>query len=171
MSERAEFVVKGRALLAKPYRYQASGLDDIFLLNGVSETDTPYGPMVHIHNVHGLQRAIGLHIAEKADPLTGAEFRYLRRQLELTQSDLAKRMRITDQTIANYEKGKTKLGSADPFMRALYLVHILPEQARVGILKPMIEESTATSRRRLPDVARASIVEGWSEARQRARAA
>jgi hypothetical protein len=50
-------------------------------------------------------------------------------------------------------------------------VHILPEQARVGILKPMIEESTATSRRRLPDVARASIVEGWSEARQRARAA
>jgi putative transcriptional regulator len=171
MSERAEFFIKERDLLAEPYQFQASGLNDIFLLNGVSETDTPYGPMVHIHNVHGLQRAIGLHIAEKPQLMTGAEFRFLRRQIELTQSDLAKRMCITDQTIANYEKGKTKLGSADPFMRALYLVHILPEQTRVGILKPMIEESAAMSRKRLPDVARISIVEGWSEAQQRAHAA
>jgi hypothetical protein len=50
MSERAEFFLKGQGqeLPAEPYRYRASGLDDIYLLNGVPVEETPYGPMVTI---------------------------------------------------------------------------------------------------------------------------
>jgi DNA-binding transcriptional regulator YiaG len=162
MSERVEFFIEGKDLLATPYRYEAAGLDGIFLLNGVTTTDTAYGPMIHIENIHGLHRAIGLHIAEKPEPMTGPEFRFLRKQLELTQSALAKQMRVTDQTVANYEKGKTSLGSADAFMRALYLVHILPEQTRVAVLKPMIETAAAVGKK-LSDLQRRKIVEGWSE--------
>jgi DNA-binding transcriptional regulator YiaG len=162
MSERVEFFIEGKDLLATPYHYEASGLDGIFLLNGVTTTDTGYGPMIHIENIHGLHRAIGLHIAEKPEPTTGSECRFLRKQLELTQSALAEKMRVTDQTVANYEKGNTKLGSADAFIRALYLVHILPEQTRVEVLKPMIETNAAAGKK-LPDVPRRKIVEGWSE--------
>ena len=46
--------------LLKPYHYVASGLPNIYLLNGVSHDDTPYGEMVTIKNLNGLHRAIGL---------------------------------------------------------------------------------------------------------------
>jgi DNA-binding transcriptional regulator YiaG len=122
MSERAEFFFKGQGQLAEPYHYRASGLDDIYLLNGVVIEETPYGPMVTIKNLNGLHHAIGLHIVEKAEPMTGAEFRFLRKQLGLTQAQLGKRLRVSDQTIANYEKGHTGLGPADPLMRGFYLL-------------------------------------------------
>jgi len=62
MSQRAEFCIKGQDFLAVPYHYKASGLDCVFLLNGVTTQETPYGSMVTIKNVHGLHRAIGLSI-------------------------------------------------------------------------------------------------------------
>ena len=80
-SERADFFIEGRELLAKPYHYLASGLDTIFLLNGVTEKDTDYGPMVHIENINGLHRAIGLHIVEKTEAMKGPEFSFLRKQM------------------------------------------------------------------------------------------
>jgi transcriptional regulator with XRE-family HTH domain len=165
MTKRAEFFIRGRDSLAKPYHYQASGLDNIFLLNGVSETNTPHGPMIHIEDIHGLNLAIGLHIAEKPEPMTGAEFRFLRKQLGLSQLQLAARAGVTDQTIANYEKGKVNaLGSADPFLRAIYLVHILPAQTRIRVLKLMMEKV----RQKLPEVPRRSIVGAWREQQQEA---
>jgi putative transcriptional regulator len=164
MSERVKFFIRGRDLLAEPYRYQASGLDNIFLLNGVSETKTPYGPMVHIANIHGLHHAIGLHIAEKQGPITGKEFRFLRKQLGLSQAALAELMHVSDQTIANYEKGKTSLGSADPLIRTLYLVHVLPDQTRVNVLKPITKR---VKPKKLPDVPRRSIVGAWREQEHR----
>jgi len=127
MSERAEFFLKGEELLAEPY-YRASGLDDIYLLNGALIEETPYGPMVTIKKLNGLYHAIGLRVVEKAEPMTGAEFRVLRKQLGLTQARRGKRLRVSDQTIANYEKGHTGLGPADPLVRGLYLLSILPEE-------------------------------------------
>jgi len=167
MSKRAEFFMRGRELLAEPHHYLASGLPNVFLLNGVTETVTSYGPMLHIENIHGLHRAIGLHIAEKPQAITGGEFRFLRRQLGLTQGALASRMHVSDQTIANYEKDKTGLGPADPFIRALYLVHVLPDQTRVEVLKPMMEKKAKSTPKKLPDVTRLKVVEGWRESGRR----
>jgi DNA-binding transcriptional regulator YiaG len=107
MTKRAEFLIRGRWRLAEPFHYTASGLHNIFLLNGVTIEDTSYGPMVEIKNLNGLHHAIGLYIIEKPEPMTGAEFRFLRKQMELTQDELARVMKTTDQTVANYEKGKT----------------------------------------------------------------
>jgi transcriptional regulator with XRE-family HTH domain len=168
MSGRTEFFIKGRELLPEPYAYREIGLGNIVLLNGVSTTQTPYGPMTHIECIHGLHRAIGLGIAEKPEPMRGAEFRFLRKQLSLTQSELAARMHVTDQTIANYEKGKTGLGPADPFMRALYLVHILPNRTRVEVLKPMMERPAKKKSKKLPDLPRSQVAEGWQQARTEA---
>lgn len=169
-SERADFFIEGSEMLAKPYHYLASGLDNIFLLNGVNEKETDYGPMVHIENINGLHHAIGLHIIEKQDPMKGPEFRFLRKQMGLSQLELAKHLGVSDQTIANYEKGKTGLGPADPFMRTCYLLHILPEQTRLEVIKSMIETPTLKVRKKLPDVPRRRIVEHWSEDHQLATA-
>jgi DNA-binding XRE family transcriptional regulator len=78
-------------------------------LNGFRFEDDPdYGRMVHVINLDGLHRAIGLHLIEKSD-LT-----FLRKQLNLTQAQLGKQMGVTDQTVANYEKGKTDTGPLLP---------------------------------------------------------
>ena len=169
-SERADFFIEGMELLAKPYHYLASGLDNIFLLNGVTEKVTDYGPMVHIENINGLHRAIGLHIVEKTEAMKGPEFRFLRKQMSLSQLELANHLGVTDQTIANYEKGKTGLGPADPFMRTCYLMHILPEQTRLEVIKSMTESPVLKVKKKLPEVPRRNIVEQWREEPQRAAA-
>jgi putative transcriptional regulator len=166
MIDRMEFFIKGRQRLADPYHYLASGLDNVFLLNGVSIDETSYGPMVTIRNLNGLHRAIGLHIFEKDGPLTGPEFRFLRKQMELTQRELAELMKISDQTIANYEKGKTELGPADPLMRIQYLLHVVPDETRAGILRVAAEGSEGG--KRIPALPRRKMVQSWQEGARRA---
>lgn len=166
MSDRTDFYMEGREFLAEPYHYAESGLDNIFLLNGVSETMTDYGPMVHIENINGLHRAIGLHIVEKEEPMSGPEFRFLRKQMGLNQAELAKDLAVSDQTIANYEKGNTRLGPADALMRACYLLSVLPAETRVEAVKSVLRPAPR-KRKRLPDVPRRRLVERWAESELR----
>ena len=67
MSERAEFFIQGEDLLAEPYHYLASGLDNIFLLNGVTEENTDYGPMVHIETSMGCITLLGSTLWKRLD--------------------------------------------------------------------------------------------------------
>jgi putative transcriptional regulator len=163
MNDRVEFFIGGRERLAEAYQYFASGLDNVFLANGVSIEETPYGPMVTIENLNGLHRAIGLHIVEKAAPLTGAEFRFLRKQMNRTQRDMAAVMKISDQTIANYEKGKSELGPADPLMRLTYLLDIVPDETRAKLVRGLAEPMPKRRIQRLPDAPRRKLVQDWQE--------
>jgi transcriptional regulator with XRE-family HTH domain len=165
MRERAEFCVQDEVLLAKPYHYKASGLDNITLLNGVTTQDTPYGSMVTIENIHGLHRAIALTIIEKGKPMTGAEFRFLRKQMGLSQRELAKRMRATGRTVANYERSKGEGGPAEMLMRMTYLFHVVPEATRAEVLKTLTDQwgTGGGGRAKLPDPARRKVVQRWRE--------
>jgi putative transcriptional regulator len=166
MSKRAEFFIRGQDLLAEPYRYRASGLDYVFLLNGVTVQDTPYGAMVTIDNVHALHRAIGLRIVESAAPIVGAEFRFLRKHMGLSQRELASLMRTSDQTVANYEKRRTEPGPADAFMRIAYLLHIEPgERVPENVVKSLSERLRTGEGAWLPAPARRKIVRNWREGR------
>ena len=166
MSKRAEFYVKGQELLAKPYHYRASGLDNVYLLNGVGIEQSSYGPMMNIDDINGLHHAIGLYIVGKTEPMTGAEFRFLRNQLELTQAELGKRLRVSNQTIANYEKEKSGLGPADPFIRGFYLLNLLPEHTPIDVLKKIVIQMAARKHADLPAPTRRKLVQLWRTGRQ-----
>ncbi|MGH6816533.1 MAG: helix-turn-helix domain-containing protein [Hyphomicrobiaceae bacterium] len=171
MTDRREFYIKGRKRLPEPYHFKAVGLPDVYLLNGVTFEDDPdHGPLMTIVKMRGLLRAVGLHIVEKPMSMTGSEFRFLRKQMKLTQNELAKRMRVTDQTIANYEKESTKaLGPADPHMRFLYALYILPPESQAGLLKGLAEQIADLSEKtRIPALPRRKLVEGWVETDQAA---
>lgn len=164
--DRIEFYIKGRDKMPEPYHLRAIGLPNIYLLNGISfENDEEYGDIIHIENLEGLHSAIGLYIIEKPSIMTGKEFRFLRKQIGLTQEDLGNKLSISAQTIANYEKQVTgKLGAADPFLRFAYLLHILPSDARTNLIKHMMDElGTRRNRSRLPDVPRHRLVQGWED--------
>lgn len=79
----ARFYIGGRPYLDEPYHLKGVGLPNIYLLNGVIfENDPDYGELITIENLEGLLRTIGLHIVEKCEPMTGAELRFLRKQME-----------------------------------------------------------------------------------------
>ena len=108
-----------------PYHYTMCGLDDVYLVSGYQRKDTPYGGGVVIHNMGDLHRSIGEHLVCSKKTLTGKELRFLRHEMDLTQEHLSSLLRVTDQTVARWEKGEVSIsGPADLLMRGLYLGHI-----------------------------------------------
>ena len=104
------------------FAYTGSGLDGIFLKNGYTFVETPYGKGVSIDDIEGLHLAIATDIIKQKTPMTGHQFRFLRKEQDLVQSELAALLRIDVQTIANWEKKAACAvpGPADFAMRAFY---------------------------------------------------
>ena len=89
------------------YKYSLSGLDNVYLLNGYTITHTDYGDAVAIADVDGLHKMIAEVLINKSQRLIPAEFRFLRKEMKLTQSMLANMFGVSDQTVARIEKGET----------------------------------------------------------------
>lgn len=141
MNERHEYFMKGQPLLREPFHYTLSGLPNVYLLNGVVfHEDEGYGVSYEIQDMDGLHDAIAAHIVERAgNVMSGPELRFLRKRMKKTQAELAKLLRVNEQTVANYEKGATVVaGPADLAMRLIYMLHILPPDAG----KTMLDELT-----------------------------
>ena len=109
-----------------PYHYRQCGLADVYLVNGYERKRTAYGETVTIHSIDELHRAIGTYLVEEKDHLTGAEVRFLRHELDLSQDMLGRLLGKTGQTVARWEKGRCRIdGSAVRLLRAYY-------EAKVG---------------------------------------
>ncbi len=72
------------------FHYDLCGLRNIWLKNGFEFHDTPYGRSVAIHDVDGLHKAIGMHLINNKPRLSPLEVRFLRKELNLSQVNLAK---------------------------------------------------------------------------------
>lgn len=115
----------GGAPEREPYRYTMCGLDDIYLVSGYERADSQYGAGVVIHDMDGLHRAIGLHLATEKKALNPKEVRFLRHEMDLTQAHLGDLLRVSDQTVARWEKGEVPIpGPAEMLLRVLYLGHV-----------------------------------------------
>lgn len=106
------------------YHYTMCGLDNVWLENGYTETDTPYDKAVKIEDADELDRAIAMALVDKPEPLSGKEFRFLRQQLGMSQADVGSLLGSTDQTIARWEKGTIDLPvTADKLFRVIFMAH------------------------------------------------
>lgn len=113
--------VNGRKPEGEPLHYKACGLDDIYLVNGFTRQMIGGEEYIHIENLKTLWKAIGLHLVSKKKVLAPKELRFLRDQMDLTQAELGKLLRVSDQSVARWEKGKCDAGSADIGIRVFYL--------------------------------------------------
>lgn len=86
------------------YHYQECGLNNIYLVNGYHEIDTPYGKAVSIADVEGLNRVIAHNLITYKPKLTGSEFRFLRKSLDMSQAKLALLLGNNEQAVALWEK-------------------------------------------------------------------
>ncbi|MCZ7857079.1 helix-turn-helix domain-containing protein [Agrobacterium salinitolerans] len=104
--------------------YTGCGLDDVYLASGYDRYETPYGNGVSIKNLENLHKQIGLYLIKYRKVLSGKEIRFLRHQMDLTQSELARFFGCNVQQVARYEKDQNKLtGPADRLLRLLYEEH------------------------------------------------
>ncbi len=104
----------------KMFRYSGCGLRNVWLQNGYEERKTSYGKAVAIQDVEGLHRAIALHVIRSRPRLSGSEFRFLRKELELSQTALGKMFGYEGQTVAIWEKKGNVPKLADRAVRAIY---------------------------------------------------
>lgn len=104
------------------HHYTESGLDNVYLENGYKSHNTPYGEGISIQDTEGLHKAIGKWLIETPCPLNGAELRFLRLELEMTQRNLAAILGAEEQALRRWEKARTKAipGPADRLLRGLY---------------------------------------------------
>lgn len=109
----------------EPIQYTMCGLDDIYLCGGYDLVESDYGPGLVVHHMDALHRAIGMYLTQSKKTLDGKEIRFLRHQMDLTQAQLGDILRVTDQTVARWEKGEVPIGGPeDLLLRILYLGHI-----------------------------------------------
>lgn len=102
------------------YHYRECGLRNVWLANGYDAHDTPYGHGISIHDVEGLHRVIARGLIAKGGKLTGAELRFLRQEMGLSQAKLATMLGNEAQTVALWEKRGSQPKVADRFIRAIY---------------------------------------------------
>ena len=123
-----------------PLHYKASGLDDVYLFNGFEIETIDGEEYVTIQDLDGLWKAIGLHLVMTRKALAPKEIKFLRHHMDVTQAELASRMRVTDQTVARWEKGITELsGPADMMLRTLFLGSKVAQPEGNDLLKEIIK--------------------------------
>jgi putative transcriptional regulator len=110
----------------KPLHYTDCGLDDVYLLNGYTiERDSDGEEGISIKDLDGLHRAIGKYLATQKKALSGKELRFLRKQLNFTQSHLGTLLGLSSQQVARWEKEESEIsGPADRLVRGLYIESI-----------------------------------------------
>jgi DNA-binding transcriptional regulator YiaG len=108
--------------LKEPLPYPDCGLDDVYLLNGYDVENTPYGDGIVVQDVDGLRAAIARDLVSRKKVLNGKEIRFLRKQMDLTQSELGRLVGLDAQSVARWEKGQRvqKKGPAELLLRVIY---------------------------------------------------
>ena len=106
------------------YHYTECGLDNVYLENGFVFLERPAGRELRITDIDGLHEAIGLTIINRKKNLSGKELRFLRKEMLMSQSLLAKLLEVAEQTVLRWEKGKGDAPKpAETLIRLLYREH------------------------------------------------
>jgi DNA-binding transcriptional regulator YiaG len=135
-----QFIIGGRPD-GDTLHYTACGLDDVFLVNGFKRETIDGEEFITIENLDGLWKAIGFHLVTKRKVLSPKEIKFLRDHMGLTQAQLGARLRVTDQTVARWEKGETKLipGPADLMLRVFFLASECAQPEGIKVLQKLLE--------------------------------
>lgn len=112
------------APLAEPIRYTSCGLSNVWLADGYTIESFHGEQTIAIHDLDSLPHAIGRAVVSAGSLLGGAEIRFLRRHMDLTQAELAGLLGCDVQQVARYEKDQNHIpGPADRLLRLLWSEH------------------------------------------------
>jgi len=136
-----QFIMGGKRPDGDTLHYTACGLDDVYLVNGFKREVVDGEEFITIENLDSLWKAIGLHLVTTRKVLAPKEIKFLRDHMNLTQAELGARLRVSDQTVARWEKGETKdvPGPADLMLRVFFLASACAQPEGYKILEKVAE--------------------------------
>jgi putative transcriptional regulator len=145
------------------YQYRDCGLDNVWLEGGFEHIQSPYGPGVRIHDLDGLHRCIAGCLVKKPGLLTGAEFRFLRTELDLSQSTIGRLFGREERAIRGWEVGDRPVDEgANKLIRFVYEQRFNPSaNTKYEELSRMIEELQALDKK-LHEMKLRITAAGWS---------
>ena len=103
------------------FRYAGCGLDNVFLRNGYTFTQLSSGEeVIHITDVMGLHRALAQAIVDGPAELDAQTFKFLRKEQDKSQRQLASILGVEEQTVSLWERARTPIPKyADLVLRTL----------------------------------------------------
>jgi len=105
------------------HRYTECGLPNVRLSNGYTVHKTAQGKGVAIENVAGLHVVIGKTLATKSR-LTGAELRFLRKEMDWSQRALAAFVGTSEQNVSLWERHGKVPAAAARLVQLVYMEHV-----------------------------------------------
>jgi DNA-binding transcriptional regulator YiaG len=105
------------------YHYTDGGLQNVWLENGFVLHETKHGKAISFDDLDGLNMAICLALCKKPSKLTGAEYRYLRQAMLMSQASLGDLLGVSNQAVAIWEKSGRIPKLADTAIRLIYTAH------------------------------------------------
>jgi len=105
----------------QPYHYAGCGLPNVWLLNGYKIEKNVYGEFVSIEDFDGLHKVIAASLCDKTSSLTGLEFRFLRKEMDMSQKQVGELFARDRQSVANWEKSDEVRELPDKLIRHIYL--------------------------------------------------
>lgn len=122
------------------HHYPGALVANVWLKNGFRRHQTQWGEGTSYSDIEGLARAIALELCLSAARLDQDGVRFLRKQLDMTQAQLAEELGCTNQAIAKWEKGQVALPTAPArLLRLLVLRRIAPNLPLSAAVPPYAE--------------------------------
>lgn len=143
----------------KLYHYTESGLDNVYLAGGYTIHKSSNITGVSIKNTEGLHRAIGKSIISQPAPINGAELRFLRLEMELSQRELSAMLATSEQTFSLWERNRKKAipGAEDRLLRVLYREYIGGD----GSVRRLVDELASMNQISREDLYMRATPRGW----------
>lgn len=153
--------------MTERYRYIECGLDNVYLEGGVERVDSPYGEAVIIHHMEDLHRCIAKCLLEKKGRLDGAEFRFLRTELDLSQEIMGELCGRGERAVRGWEASNEPVPEhANKIIRLVYKERNEPSVTYEGLSK-QIKELQALDKE-VFELRLVATPEGWEDACQAA---
>ncbi|HKJ10468.1 MAG TPA: helix-turn-helix domain-containing protein [Gammaproteobacteria bacterium] len=140
------------------YHYTGCGLRNVYLKNGYKVRETAYGKTVAVEDLDGLHQAIACDLINYKPKLTGTEFRFLRKELGMSQKRLAELLSSTEQSVSLWERKGSVPKWADRMIRLLYLEYMQANPSIVQLVDKLnhLDRAANAKKRLFKDTGR-----GW----------
>lgn len=110
------------------YQYTECGLQNVFIDGLEPVVDAEGDEVIEIPAVNELHKRIAEGIVKHSKGISGAELRFLRTEMGLTQAELAKIVHADKQTIGRWERGEFQMeGSSETVIRRLAIEKLVIE--------------------------------------------
>jgi len=118
----------------KPYKYTASGLDNVYLI-GFDIYECACGDgMIMLPQIGDLHRFMAIAILKKPAFLIGKELKFLRKHFRLKAVELAEKLNVSKTTVSRWENEEEPIGLAnDRLVRILFMLNFVAELSKARL--------------------------------------